>query len=206
MQQMASKPQPGGTVGHRRPADFDPDDERYMCCCNSMHVRIGARVIGAVELTGTVLAFALLIGFYAAYRVTAYGYELLVSPGALAVGIILVLGSLAVIACMFLAIQAENHTMLMPHLIAQLFSLIGMLFAFIVGVVILIGYNQAQFGAFIYNLAGMRTEKAETEDPQAGKIVGAVVLVLCVIGFILQVWFMSVIYGLYQYYRNKNRI
>lgn len=196
-------------VGHgRQMARFDTDDERYMCCCGFMHCQRGAQIIGAVELVSLVLAFSILIGFFVTYNVTSYGYELLVSAGALAIGIILILVSFFVIGCMFVAIQSENHVLLVPHLAAQIFGLIGMLFTFIVSLVILIGFRGMSFGSFVNNggMAYQETDLKAQIDPNAGKVIGAVVLVLSSLGFLLQCWFLAVIFSLYRYYRDKNKM
>lgn len=39
------------------PPIFDEHDPRYKCCCQSIHVKTGAMIIGIVELVGAFFSF-----------------------------------------------------------------------------------------------------------------------------------------------------
>jgi len=110
------------------PNGFNENSKIYKCCCGCCHVRVGAIVIGVLELL--YLAYELPLNIY-----LVMSNEPLPATGALTVAIVLhVMMPLAVlisIVLMFVAIGAQKHLLVIPHLVIQVIWMLFLLLAII---------------------------------------------------------------------------
>lgn len=181
------------------------DQDKFSCCCGSMHVVTGCNAIAIAELLATILAVILLIVFYCVFHSDTYAYQLMVSVGSLAIGLCCCIGAFLAIGCLVVATRAENPVMLIPHMVAQIFALIGMGFAIIAAIITLIGWSGNQFGPDVYLRPSL---EGRTQDQYAaqttGSTVGGIVLALSVIGFFCECWFLSVIFSAYRFFQDRS--
>jgi len=186
--------------------EIDRYDQRYECCGGRMHSVQGCRIIGLVEIAATILAIVLLFVFFFVFYSDTYAYQLVVGSGALAIGLICCLCAFGAIFTMFVALRHENPVMLAPHIAAQVIALIGMGFASIVAIVTIIGWTENEFGSEVYLRPSLEGRVQDQYAAQkTGFAVGIVILILSVIGFVLECWFLAVVISTFRYFKDKAR-
>lgn len=183
-----------------------PDDDfNYQCCCGGMNVLAGCKIIAVVELVATVIAAVLLIVFYCVFHSDTYAYQLMVSVGSMSIGLCCCIGALVAIASLMVALRAENPSMMIPHLVAQVFALIGMGFAIIAAIITLVGWSGSTFGPDVYLKPSL---EGRTQDQYAaqttGPTVAGIVLALSLVGFVLDSWFLSVVFSAFRYLKSHS--
>ena len=92
-------------------APFDPFQPRFMCCCGSIHVEKGTKIIGIIRLVLVILS------------VLAYlGYPVEVSNKIFALVLLIIIASIVIL--LLVGIKKENHRYLLPYLILEVRSVI----------------------------------------------------------------------------------
>jgi len=101
-----------------------PKDRRlYTCLCGCMHLRTAAMVIGAIETTAlTIAILSVIIRF-------AQGNE---SVGSLVGTVLSIIVWAAAVVCLFVAITRQYPPLLLPHIVIQILSAIGLVILAIV--------------------------------------------------------------------------
>uniref|UniRef100_A0A915I946 MARVEL domain-containing protein n=1 Tax=Romanomermis culicivorax TaxID=13658 RepID=A0A915I946_ROMCU len=174
-------------------ATEDFEEPRFLCCCQRMHVRTAATVVGALEL--------LLVLIMIAIEVT--------------VGVIMLVFSVVIISLLFWAIHKNNAVLIIPHLVWQgvqgLILISYLIFHLIAGSMYIVqlsgkryelarelGKDQKEPGA---TMAGPAADLlTETDYSMAYVLVGFIVfLAYLALFFGLNVWWFFVIRRFYEY-------
>jgi len=183
---------------------IQPDDDFKYQCCN-MHVIAACKIIAIIELIATIIAAVLLIAFYCVFHSDTYAYQLMVSVGSMAIGLCCCIGALVAIGSLMVAIRAENPSMMIPHLAAQVFALIGMGFAIISAIITLEGWGGSTFGPDVYLKPSLEGRIQDQYAAQTtGPTVAGIVLALSIVGFFLCSWFFYVVFSAYRYLKSQN--
>lgn len=167
-----------------------------------LSIQSGAQLVGVVHVFCSVIAIASMIASYLTLWERNYGLQLLASVGSLSVGIVLCIGLIALVVCMMLGLRAGAPVLILPHLIAQFFILIGLLFIFIVSIVTLIGVESAVFGPDRYSTSIVYIND---ELLRLAEALSASCLVLSVLGFFAECWFISIVGAAYKYYVEETK-
>jgi len=162
-----------------------------------MSSRRGGYYVAIVHIIAAIVGIISLVIAFATLWERNYGIQLLVSIGSLAIGIVICLGVIAISFVLFLGLRGGAPVLILPFLIAQAFMLIGLLFAFIVAIVTLIGLSGAVFGPDRYSTSLVYVNDQTLHQSEA---LTAGVLVLSFIGFFVEVWFFTVILGAYRFF------
>jgi len=180
-----------------RGGGFDPRDPRYACCGGRMDTRRGAYFVAIVHIACSILAIIALIIAFITLGERNYGIQLLVSIGALAIGIVICLGLIALCIVMLMGLRGGAPVLILPHLITQAFILVGLLFAFIVAIVSVIGLAGAVFGPDRYSTSLVYVND---ETLRLSEALTASIMVLTFIGFFVEVWFLMIVLGAYRFF------
>jgi len=171
------------------------NNPRYRCCCGSCcHVTTCVYIIGTLELIGILAA---LISTITEYQQTSN----LVDPtvhayyrNAMIGGIVSFILGLLVIIALFVGVCKEMPTLLIPHILFQILSLIG----FLSGIV--------WYGIGI-SYVGTDTFKEYAHEAAVGFAIAIIVvfMVLFLIAMAFQIGFLVQVVKCYQYLREKRR-
>lgn len=157
-------------------------------------------MVGIIHFLCSIIAIISLIVAYLTLWERNYGLQLLASVGSLSVGIIVCLGLMALVVCMILGLRGGVPVLILPHLLAQFFILLGLLFVFIVSVIALVGVVTAVFGPDRYSTSFVYINDELLNLTEA---LTASTLVLSVIGFFVECWFISIVGAAYRYFSEE---
>lgn len=182
-------------------SDADP---KYRCCCNHIHVRIGAIVIGIFELFGCLFVMAM----------HAFGKHENSLGGLSIVMVNSILNIIAVIL-MFMGIYKRKSILILPHLVLQVIDTICFL--------IWSGFSTAEMvqdrasrnsttypelDPQYYDLETIQRIRriSEEENTRSMWTVISLGVVFILVAVVLQIWFFVVILKLYLYYREMAKV
>ncbi|KAK6731827.1 hypothetical protein RB195_007967 [Necator americanus] len=173
------------------PASFDPNHQKYKCCCGHMHAMTGVQIIVAL-LSITVLfdMWQVIGGLAASPRLDKYDMVTVAVRFGIGAGITITI---------LVSLITERAALLIPYLILQGAGLAaGMVF----------------FVAFLYiSLFGDRTTAvsflrthghsiSSQEDKQLNYVSWLMVISFAII-ILLQIWLMSIVIACWRYMRDK---
>uniref|UniRef100_A0A914X971 Lysosomal-associated transmembrane protein 4B n=1 Tax=Plectus sambesii TaxID=2011161 RepID=A0A914X971_9BILA len=161
---------------------FNENSPRYMCCCNSIHVKTGTLIIAVLAVIGLVLNFV----YYAVVR--SHSINLASSIGSLVIG-----G--AVVACVFYALRAQRAAFLLPYMILQV---VGIFFS--IGLIILCTFALA--GAEFPQTVLKQALGEEKISPDI-KTYSIILIVSFAINIALALWFLWVVYKCFVFFRDQ---
>lgn len=163
---------------------INDSDPKYRCCCNAMHVRVGAIIIGVLELLGAVSNLGGASSAAASGRSNFNGIQ-----GGPYYGIGSAIVLVIVVTLLFIAIAKENAALVIPHLVVQILAIIGLII-FAICMIIL-------FAIGSYHVS-------TSESGTHFTVLVIVLVVVFIISAILEIWFFVVILKLYRYYKEKS--
>lgn len=161
-------------------------DPKYKCCCNCMHVRVGAIVIGVLELLGAVSNIGVsfkTFGEGGHHKVPGEPYYQLVGAVILIIAVVV----------MFIGIKKENPTLLIPHMVVQVVGIISLA---ILGIVLICFLA---LGTTAVN----QHENIDEASAQATIIAFIFIVIALFVSALIEIWFFVVILKLYRYYQEK---
>lgn len=202
----------GAAGGAGSQNQFDQNHSRYRTCCGC-HVRGCSLIIGILEMIALVAA---VVGTAVAYFAlpsqespTADGQKSAISAGLLSHAELSLIGSVAalligsvVVALLIYGLIKERPAFLIPHLIAQLTAIIGLAAAVIVFVYVTV--TEADYGPMI-TMSGNRSLDRHVQPEYMELVYGSVVIGLCGLACLLEIYFAIVIYRTYAYFLAKRR-
>jgi len=167
-------------------APFDPFQPRFMCCCGSIHVEKGTKIIGIIRLVLVILS------------ILAYlGYPVEVSNKIFALVLLIIIASIVIL--LLVGIKKENHRYLLPYLILEGFAALHCFFMTIFMIVILLNMENEHLRKFFDDMkeAGMHLGNEKVDDSALLSSLGAYFILVG----ILFTWWFSVIYRCYKYFK-----
>lgn len=198
-------------------AHFDENNPQYRCCCQKIHVKIGAMIIAVLELIyAVVIAIPAIRALINDPKAMGNVVNFLIAAVFLAVVVLLIVGVIKV-----------KKNLIIPHLIWQIiFIAIGLLMIILAilsfaGVGGTEGIKESLGLSKVSHLSATdigtkeiaeKTELDEETEKREGKkdagsfIIGLIlILVVYGIGILLEVWFFLVVRQAYYYIRDKQQ-
>uniref|UniRef100_A0A914X330 Lysosomal-associated transmembrane protein 4B n=1 Tax=Plectus sambesii TaxID=2011161 RepID=A0A914X330_9BILA len=169
------------TMDYEQGTGFNENSPRYMCCCNSIHIKTGTLIIAILAVTGPVLNFLSTAG-----RMQSINPDGSISS--------LVIGGAAV-ACVFYALYAQRAAFLLPFMILQAIKIIGFIALIILFIFVLAG---AEFPETV------RREAAGEETISIDiKMIISILIAFYAIIISFSLWFLWVVYKCYVFFRDQ---
>lgn len=171
---------------------FDPEDKRYKCCCNSMHVRTASILVGVLECLGVLTALIVLtINYYKLGQ--NYSTQF-------AVGVTFVVLYTVVLNLFFCSLCAQNATFVVAHLLLQLVTMV-----LFVSVIALIAVQLAQNDTVQLRYWAGRGAELEIDVGLSYLTVAITLIVVCALSFIMYVWFFVIVWRCYKYFADRKK-
>uniref|UniRef100_A0A914X474 Lysosomal-associated transmembrane protein 4B n=1 Tax=Plectus sambesii TaxID=2011161 RepID=A0A914X474_9BILA len=161
---------------------FNENSPRYMCCCNSIHVKTGTLIIAVLAVIGLLLNFV----YYAVVR--SHSINLASSIGSLVIG-----G--AVVACVFYALRTQRAAFLLPYMILQV---VGIFFIFGLIILCIFALAGAEFPQTV-----LRQALGEDKISPDIKMISIILIVSFAINIALALWFLWVVYKCFVFFRDQ---
>lgn len=198
-------------------AHFDENNPQYRCCCQKIHVKIGALIIAVLELVyAVVIAIPAIRALINDPKAMGNIVNFLIAAVFLVVVVLLIVGLIKV-----------KKNLIIPHLIWQLvFIAIGLLMI-ILAILAFAGVSGTEdvkktlgLGKVSHlsateigtkEIADKTTLDEETKEREgkkdAGSFIVGLILILLVygIGILLEVWFFIVVRQAYRYTKDKEQ-
>uniref|UniRef100_A0A915KRP1 Uncharacterized protein n=1 Tax=Romanomermis culicivorax TaxID=13658 RepID=A0A915KRP1_ROMCU len=167
------------TVVVAPPITLNPEiDPRYHCCFGCMHVKIGAIILGVLDVLSTLSMN------------TVNGWV---------VGLMTAL-SIVIVGLMFYGIHVTNHLMVIPYLVWQGVQMVTLV---VFSIIVLITFIFA--GKVSIDVFNQETGRTESQQVAQGLVVTSAVLFLLLFCFLFAIhaWFFLVIRRLFEYLKVK---
>jgi len=175
--------------------DFDPNDDKYRCCCNQSHATTGVRIIAGM------LCITVLFELWHLIVTLASGG----SGGAILGSLTQLLIGALIAATVFCALFKERAAYLIPYLVLQVVGLAAGAVFLVAFVYISLFGNGDTIMAFIESHGN--TVKDVTNDKQALDDTLGYMSWLMVASFAcvlaLQIWLISIVFACWRFYRDK---
>uniref|UniRef100_A0A914XA98 Uncharacterized protein n=1 Tax=Plectus sambesii TaxID=2011161 RepID=A0A914XA98_9BILA len=162
---------------------FNENSPRYMCCCNSIHVKTGTVIIAILAITELVLKFVIATGTSGSH-ITSMAR----SSGALIIG-----G--AVITCVFYALRAQRAAFLLPYMILLVVGIFWSVGWIIISFFALAGADFPQ--SILRQFIGEDTISTDI------KTISSTLIVISAINITLSLWFLWVVYKCFMFFRDQ---
>ena len=181
---------------------FKPFQSKFMCCCESCHVKQGTRIIGVIFLILTLLCLL----FFTETEHKAVFVVTIISSILLLIGI-----------------EKENHRYLLPHLILQVCFWISFLLSFIlfqilvivISILVIVGMSIIKFTPlldslkkyipfekYIRNSGNFKNIIAQISNLILGIVILiSATIIFCIIPLSFQIWLFTVVYRCYKYFK-----
>ncbi len=164
---------------------FNPSSTRYRCCLGSSHISTGALAVGCVELIFLTLIAIIAVGDYIFYSIPFWSFLLM---------LIITGVRLPAVALMLSTVyhRYSASALLLPELLCQ-----------VVSVLTAIGYI-AYIGVRYRRFAYAETkDEAEMQETVIQSSISATYLTLATMLFLVQIWFLHVVYRCYKFLHDK---
>jgi len=166
--------------------EFDQRKLKYLCCCTTMHVQLGASLIAIFSLCG--------LSINLAYRVTQNQFT--------ASGIIpLLVGSFAVFT-LILGLRLKKEVLLIPYLIVQTLGILAVI------VLLILCFSSLVASTFSSNehtaskdaiLSHRSFELKHTTNEEDEGLNTQLTIIMLLCELLLQIWFLRVVWQAYRY-------
>jgi len=164
--------------------NFDPNHRKYKCCCGSVRSTTGALIVGTLHLLGTIFTTGWMIFARSAVEPMENVGECVVVIGA-----IFICFELITTFLLFLGIIKNNHHLLIPYFVYQIFNTIIHLIGAIALLVVLI--------------VGTIELNGEYGEGMVAILIFGWSLAVCIIpGSIIECWFLAIVHSAYRYLRD----
>lgn len=171
---------------------FDPENERYKCCCRTFHVRTASVLIGILQIIATLIGLVVIIINY--YRL-GQNYSIQFT-----VGIIFVVLYVIVLSLFFCSICAQNATFVVGFLLLQFVTMI--LFLTVISIVAIQWANDDYVG--IRYWAG-RGPELDIDVSWSYLTVAIALIAVCSISLFFYIWFCTIVWRCYRYFAERKK-
>jgi len=162
----------------------DPNHRKYKCCCGSVRSTTGALIVGTLHLLGTIFTTGWMI-----FARSAVESMENVAACIEVIGAIFICFELITTFLLFLGIIKNNHHLVIPYFVYQIFNTIIHLIVAIVLLVVLI-------------VAAIDLNGEYGDVMVVGVIYGWILAVVIILGSIIECWFLAIVHSAYRYLRD----
>ncbi|KAF7637914.1 Lysosomal-associated transmembrane protein [Meloidogyne graminicola] len=193
-----------------RPIQFDESSDNYRCFFNCFHIKTGSYLIAFIEI------FLILIYFLNSLLILLqqkedldkqqkynYWYSNYVKKAFLIESICLGF-SLILILILLFGLKKNYSILLIPHLIIQFFALFCLFLLILIGIIAL--FTNLSLFYRLLNIISFNEFPGQSTILLSSELLFRVYafLILYLINFLLEIWFIKIIYNCYRYFIERN--